>query len=162
VPDEPCYRAHSVARESEQSYPKPPSAWSLLTWSIRLKCDRNVPCSNCIARKTNCIFAPQARDRNRVAGLRTEAKQQVDARIQRLEQLVSSLISTEPQPQSVDPTRCDSDQSEVSTAALQRPLVDIESGRIVSNDRETVYVSGSHWASISYEVGENDGIQAWS
>jgi hypothetical protein len=31
-------------------------------------------------------------------------------------------------------------------------LADIELGRIVSNDRQTVYVAGSHWASISYEV----------
>lgn len=113
-----------------------------------------MPCSNCIARKTTCIFAPQARDRNRVAGLRTEAKQQVDARIQRLEQLVSSLISTDPQPQTVSLNGCDSDHPDLATANVQRPLADIESGRIVSNDRQTIYVSGSHWASISYEVGE--------
>jgi hypothetical protein len=43
---------------------------------------------------------------------------------------------------------------------VQRPLADIESGRIVSNDRQTIYVSGSHWASISYEVGGNEGTKA--
>jgi hypothetical protein len=134
--------------------------WTLLTRNSRLKCDRNVPCSNCIARKTTCIFAPQARDRNRVAGLRTEAKQQVDARIQRLEHLVSSLISTDPQLQSANVTGRDSDQPDVATANVQRPLADIESGRIVSNECQTVYVSGSHWASISYEVGGSDGIQS--
>ena len=118
---------------------------------MRLKCDRNVPCSNCIARKTTCIFAPQARDRNRVAGLRTEAKQQVDERIQRLEQLVSSLISSESQPQSDGLTGPNGNQSDAGPG-VSRPLADIESGRIVLDERQTVYVSGSHWASICYEV----------
>lgn len=118
---------------------------------MRLKCDRNVPCSNCIARKTTCIFAPQARDRNRVAGLRTEAKQQVNERIQRLEQLVSSLISTESQPQSNGLIGTNGNHCDVAHG-VPHPSADIESGRIVSDDRQTVYVSGSHWASISYEV----------
>jgi len=124
----------------------------------RLKCDRNVPCSNCIARKTECVFAPQARDRNRVAGLRTDTKHQVDARIQRLEQLVSSLISAESQPQSVKQSGWDNNQPNEVSSGVQRPLAEIESGRIVSDDCQTVYVSGSHWASISHEVGDHSNI----
>jgi hypothetical protein len=131
----------------------------VLTCNSRLKCDRNVPCSNCIARKTDCVFAPQARDRNRVAGLRTDTKHQVDARIQRLEQLVNSLIYTESQPQSVNLSGWNNHQPDEATPDVQRPLADIESGRIVSDDRQTVYVSGSHWASISYEVGDHSNIQ---
>ena len=86
--------------------------------------------------------------------MRTEAKHEVDARIQRLEQLVNSMISTDSQSQSPVPTRQNGDQAGQANSDVQRPLAEIESGRIVSNDQQTVYVSGSHWASICYEVGE--------
>jgi hypothetical protein len=69
------------------------------------------------------------------------------------------LISTDPQPQTVSLNGCDSDHPDVATANVQRPLADIESGRIVSNDRQTIYVSGSHWASISYEVSRSHGMR---
>jgi hypothetical protein len=123
----------------------------VLTDIARLKCDRNVPCSNCVARKTNCIFSPQARDRNRISGLRTEAREQVDARIHRLEQLVKSMISPESLPQASHANGTGEQPSMVPSDA-QQPSADIESGRIMTNNHQTVYVSGAHWASICYEV----------
>jgi hypothetical protein len=123
----------------------------MLTNSGRLKCDRNVPCSNCIARKASCVFAPQARHQNRVLGMRTEAKHQVDARLRRLEQLVNSMTSPVSQTSPVNVTEYD-EQPGAALSDVQKPSVAIESGRIVTNSQQTVYVSGAHWASICYEV----------
>ena len=70
------------------------------------------------------------------------------------------MISADSQPRSANPGSCDGDQPNATATVLPRPLADIESGRIVSNDYQTVYVSGSHWASISYEVSGDVGVQA--
>jgi hypothetical protein len=129
----------------------------VLTGSARLKCDRNVPCSNCVARKTDCIFSPQARDRHRVSGLRTEAREQVDARLHRLEQLVKSMISPESLPRAFDADGTN-EQPVVVPSDDPKPSPDIESGRIMTNSHQTVYVSGAHWASICYEVSRRKDL----
>jgi hypothetical protein len=129
----------------------------VLTSSARLKCDRNVPCSNCFARKTDCIFSPQARDRNRVSGLRTEAREQVDARLHRLEQLVKSMISSESLGQALN-VNGTCEQPVVIPSGDQKPSPDIESGRIMTSNHQTVYVSGAHWASICYEVSRRKDL----
>lgn len=125
-----------------------------LTACHRLKCDRNVPCSNCIARQTTCVFSPQAR--NRISSSRTEARQQFDSRIRRLEQLVNSMVSQNSRSNASESINSKESIKKSSTASPNGPEseAEIESGRIVSSNDQTIYVSGAHWASICYEVSK--------
>lgn len=163
---ESCYLALFAGNESEPcvfcTFQSPVSCidakCEILTGHPRLKCDRAVPCSNCVARNTTCVFAPQSRDRG--PPLRAEAKQQLDARLRRLEQSVNSLVSKQSQPQT-NGSRCKAERQGDDSVGARAASLDIESGQMVSSSDQTIYVSGSHWASICYEVKETTDL-AWS
>ncbi|KAH8901265.1 hypothetical protein GQ53DRAFT_631746 [Thozetella sp. PMI_491] len=111
----------------------------------RLKCDRKEPCGNCISRSVDCLYAPyprRARERGQGVsmGASTGTTQQLDARIRRLEQLLSSVAAQKEQ--------MTSDGSDSSRAGLLKP------GRIMSGNNQTTYVSGTHWASIGDEIAD--------
>lgn len=140
------YRAPSVDSESEHI---------ILLWhvtppdSFRLRCDREMPCGNCVARDANCVFAPQARER--LPNSRAQANHQAEARIRRLEQLVNSLVAQNQRPPEVNSQQQQKRQNHVTPASNSSSL-EIESGQMISNSDTTGEVSGAHWTSICYEV----------
>ena len=65
----------------------------LISLFLRLKCDRQRPCQNCIARETpsSCWYAKQGANEGRTA-VRSTDSDDVRGRINRLESLVISLM----------------------------------------------------------------------
>ncbi|KAF5007783.1 hypothetical protein FDECE_5907 [Fusarium decemcellulare] len=134
-----------------------------------LKCNRDEPCSNCVARNVDCVYAPWPR--GRAAAQRREGNQQhLDSRVRHLEQLLSNIVSQMPvqQGRSSDGTSqsvgnlASSDVAMISDTSPQFPgsesrqngeLV-MKPGRMMLNSNEMIYVSGSHWSAICNEVGK--------
>ena len=143
--------------------------------TCRLKCDRKDPCSNCVARDAECIYAPLPRGRS--AGQTREANSELQGRLRRLEQLVNNVVAQSPSSQQPTSTRGRSVGNvgdDGSTNGSSEPLESIHSsgsegsqiqpGRVILNNKETIYVSGDHWASVCNEVPVSDFLYAimWS
>jgi hypothetical protein len=128
----------------------------------RLKCDRDEPCSNCVARNVSCQYAPWPR--GRVAAQRRDSRQpDLNDRVRHLEQLLGSIVSQLPagqqQQQQSTSVASPSIKSPASTyvttqASLQSngEGCEVKPGRMMANPNETIYVSSSHWSAICHEV----------
>ncbi|KAF5655433.1 hypothetical protein FHETE_11187, partial [Fusarium heterosporum] len=125
----------------------------------KLKCDRDEPCSNCVARNVSCQYAPWPR--SRVAAQRRDSKQpDLNDRVRHLEQLLGSIVSQLPaQQQQSTSSGSPAIKSPASTyVAAQGSLVsngegaEVKPGRMMANPNETIYVSSSHWSAICHEV----------
>jgi len=126
----------------------------------RLKCDRQDPCSNCVARNFECTYASNAKSRNRRQG--QDAFEHLNARIRHLEQLVTNVVANDSSMRPPKAPQLESkyasgsnvvvDTSDESPSHLRIPA-EVKAGRLMSTkDQQTIYVSGVHWASICEEV----------
>ncbi|KAH6880631.1 hypothetical protein B0T10DRAFT_495055 [Thelonectria olida] len=121
----------------------------------KLKCDRNEPCGNCVARKVDCQYA------NRQDG------HHLNARLRRLEQLIGTLTAERGTRQDMPiaqdahlrlneahgtigepstPNHVGRDVAACTEEASSMP------GRMMGNDNQITYVSAVHWAAIHNEV----------
>ncbi|KAF4993403.1 hypothetical protein FGRMN_6490 [Fusarium graminum] len=125
----------------------------------KLKCDRDEPCSNCVARNVSCQYAPWPR--SRAAAQRRDSKQpDLNDRVRHLEQLLGSIVSQLPaQQQQSASSSSPAIKSPASTHVVaQGSLVsngegaEVKPGRMMANPNETIYVSSSHWSAICHEV----------
>lgn len=136
------------------------------TDELRLKCDRNEPCSNCVARGFDCVYGSYARGRRPTEG--QEANRQLDARIRHLEQLINSMAArglrnSEDSSLQGDRRHAAANSSDGGDATHQdtsndpsNGVLEYEPGRIVSSNNQMTYVSSTHWASVCNEVRDTD------
>lgn len=124
----------------------------------KLKCDRDEPCSNCVARNVPCQYAPWPR--GRAAAHRKDSRQtDLNDRVRHLETLLGSIVSQLPSQQGSS-SGSPSIKSPASTyitnqGSLQSSGSDsteVKPGRLMANPNETIYVSSSHWSAICHEV----------
>ncbi|KAH7150336.1 fungal-specific transcription factor domain-containing protein [Dactylonectria estremocensis] len=121
----------------------------------KLKCDRNQPCSNCLARDAECTYASGRRGRGFPQS--RGGNPQLEDRIRRLEQLISTMASQTPQ--QAESNSASSNKQKASsnaTSSYSDPaeLLEIKPGRMMASDNQTTYVSGTHWAALCNEVAE--------
>ncbi|KAM5343615.1 hypothetical protein ACJ41O_012152 [Fusarium nematophilum] len=116
----------------------------------RLKCDRDEPCSNCVARGIDCAYAPWPR--GRAAAQKRNGTQQLEGRIRHLEQLLGSIVSQMPPRQGEASTPSSQAPQPTGYEPPENGAHQVKPGRMMSSDSEMVYVSGSHWAAICNEV----------
>ncbi|KAI7763728.1 hypothetical protein LZL87_011585 [Fusarium oxysporum] len=132
---------------------------------LRLKCDRDEPCSNCVARNVSCQYAPWPR--GRVAAQRRDSRQNdLSDRVRHLEQLLGSIVQQLPAQQGTS-NGSPSIKSPASTyvtashvtgshqgshQSSQAEGSEVKPGRMMANPNETIYVSSSHWSAICHEV----------
>lgn len=140
---------------------------TMLTNKIRrLKCDRDEPCSNCVARNVSCQYAPWPR--GRVAAQRRDSRQNdLSDRVRHLEQLLGSIVQQLPAQQGTS-NGSPSVKSPASTFVTTSHVTgsnqgshhssqegsEVKPGRMMANPNETIYVSSSHWSAICHEVGK--------
>ncbi|KAF5253840.1 hypothetical protein FANTH_1301 [Fusarium anthophilum] len=130
----------------------------------RLKCDRDEPCSNCVARNVSCQYAPWPR--GRVAAQRRDSRQNdLSDRVRHLEQLLGSIVQQLPAQQGTS-NGSPSIKSPASTYVTTSHVTgshqgshhssqegsEVKPGRMMANPNETIYVSSSHWSAICHEV----------
>ncbi|KAF5545679.1 transcriptional regulatory [Fusarium phyllophilum] len=130
----------------------------------RLKCDRDEPCSNCVARNVSCQYAPWPR--GRVAAQRRDSRQNdLSDRVRHLEQLLGSIVQQLPAQQGPS-NGSHSIKSPASTYVTASHVTgsnqgshhssqegsEVKPGRMMANPNETIYVSSSHWSAICHEV----------
>ncbi|KAF5023476.1 hypothetical protein F66182_4476 [Fusarium sp. NRRL 66182] len=128
----------------------------------KLKCDRDEPCSNCVARNVACVYASYPR--GRVAAQRRDARNSdLNDRVQHLEQLLGSIVSQLPPQQqqlatsAISPSikspesRYKTNQGSIHSAS-HSGSPQVKPGRMMANPNETIYVSSSHWSAICHEV----------
>lgn len=129
----------------------------------RLKCDRDEPCSNCVARNVSCQYAPWPRGRVAAAQRRDSRQPDLNDRVRHLEQLLGSIVSQLPagqqQQQQSTSTASPSIKSPASTYVTTQASLhsngdgcEVKPGRMMANPNETIYVSSSHWSAICHEV----------
>lgn len=142
----------------------------MLTGAIcRLKCDRNQPCGNCVARSTDCVYSSASRNRP-VAAQRRDGNANLENRLRRLEELLNTMAPRGSQQGSnggaatssrehnnrekgASPEDDSSLQSDPSNLSEAKP------GRMMSSDSQVAYVSSTHWAALCNEVrGASDSI----
>lgn len=133
---------------------------------VRLRCDREQPCSNCAARNVDCKYGSSPGSRN-TSQART-SRQQLDARLHHLESLVSTIAS---RPSRLDESALEAnreqsvyessrDRSHLQTSydhSLDKSIApggksETLPGRLIANENQTIYVSASHWTAICDEV----------
>jgi hypothetical protein len=125
----------------------------------KLKCDRDEPCSNCVARNVSCQYAPWPR--GRVAAQRRDNRQtDLNDRVRHLETLLGSIVSQLPSQQGSS-SGSPSIKSPASTyitnqgslqSSSSKDSTEVKPGRLMANPNETIYVSSSHWSAICHEV----------
>ncbi|KIL93829.1 hypothetical protein FAVG1_02391 [Fusarium avenaceum] len=129
----------------------------------KLKCDRDEPCSNCVARNVSCQYAPWPRGRVAAAQRRDSRQPDLNDRVRHLEQLLGSIVSQLPagqqQQQQSTSTTSPSIKSPASTYVTTQASLhsngdgcEVKPGRMMANPNETIYVSSSHWSAICHEV----------
>ncbi|RGP74614.1 hypothetical protein FSPOR_1191 [Fusarium sporotrichioides] len=125
----------------------------------KLKCDRDEPCSNCVARNVSCQYAPWPR--GRAAAQRRDNRQtDLNDRVRHLETLLGSIVSQLPSQQGSS-SGSPSIKSPASTyitnqgslhSSSNGDSTEVKPGRLMANPNETIYVSSSHWSAICHEV----------
>lgn len=130
----------------------------------KLKCDRDEPCSNCVARNVSCQYAPWPR--GRVAAQRRDSRQNdLSDRVRHLEQLLGTIVQQLPAQQGTS-NGSPSIKSPASTYVTTSHVTgsnqgshqssqegsEVKPGRMMANPNETIYVSSSHWSAICHEV----------
>jgi hypothetical protein len=121
-----------------------------------------------VARDSECVYAPLPRGRS--TGRSREANNELGARLRRLEQLVNNVVSQSPSSQQPDGTLgvpqhsvrggSVSDDAAANSSPDQFESIcssgseksQIQPGRVILGGKETIYVSGDHWASMCNEV----------
>ncbi|EXL42175.1 hypothetical protein FOCG_15525 [Fusarium oxysporum f. sp. radicis-lycopersici 26381] len=130
----------------------------------KLKCDRDEPCSNCVARNVSCQYAPWPR--GRVAAQRRDSRQHdLSDRVRHLEQLLGSIVQQLPtqqgtsngspsikSPASTYVTNSLATGSHQGSHRSSQEGSEVKPGRMMANPNETIYVSSSHWSAICHEV----------
>ncbi|ENH72001.1 hypothetical protein FOC1_g10001849 [Fusarium oxysporum f. sp. cubense race 1] len=130
----------------------------------KLKCDRDEPCSNCVARNVSCQYAPWPR--GRVAAQRRDSRQHdLSDRVRHLEQLLGSIVQQLPaqqgtsngspsikSPASTYVTNSLATGSHQGSHQSSQEGSEVKPGRMMANPNETIYVSSSHWSAICHEV----------
>ncbi|KAJ4050243.1 hypothetical protein NW761_005032 [Fusarium oxysporum] len=130
----------------------------------KLKCDRDEPCSNCVARNVSCQYAPWPR--GRVAAQRRDSRQNdLSDRVRHLEQLLGSIVQQLPtqqgtsngspsikSPASTYVTNSLATGSHQGSHQSSQEGSEVKPGRMMANPNETIYVSSSHWSAICHEV----------
>ncbi|KAH8596916.1 fungal-specific transcription factor domain-containing protein [Bisporella sp. PMI_857] len=132
--------------------------------------------NNCIARNCDCVYASYPRGRN--SARRRDTSDQLDGRIRRLEHLINTIttqslqgggysLAHRSQQQDEDTVGlCDQGTSEplvqqMGSDASNAEALEIKPGRIVSNNKQTTYVSGTHWAAICNEYLNGVDLEAY-
>ncbi|KAH7134170.1 fungal-specific transcription factor domain-containing protein [Dactylonectria macrodidyma] len=121
----------------------------------KLKCDRNQPCSNCLSRDADCTYASGRRGRGFPQS--RGSNHQLEDRIRRLEQLISTMASQTPQQGEnnlASNNKQDTSSDAISSYSTPAELLGIKPGRMMATDNQTTYVSGTHWAALCNEVAE--------
>lgn len=134
----------------------------------RLKCDRDEPCSNCVARNVSCQYAPWPRGRVAAQQRRDNRQTDLNDRVRHLEQLLGSIVNQLPAQQQGGPssdspsikspastyiTQGGSLQGSLQSSSGSGDSTEVKPGRMMANPNETIYVSSSHWSAICNEVG---------
>ncbi|EEP76710.1 conserved hypothetical protein [Uncinocarpus reesii 1704] len=145
----------------------------------RLKCNRVVPCENCVKRgdAVSCTYAqPSARKRNQTSQQQPPTPDDMQNRIDRLENLVLSLMTHESQsagatPSKKLPSRNATTYTQWNTRSS--PLKDAGHGnsreeesdteqvtksfgimKVDAQNQKSYYVSEAHWTSILTDIAE--------
>ncbi|KAF4457204.1 hypothetical protein F53441_768 [Fusarium austroafricanum] len=122
----------------------------------KLKCDRDEPCSNCVARNVSCQYAPWPR--GRIAAQRRDNKQaDLSDRVRHLENLLGSIVhqlpgSSNGSPDIKSPGSSAYVTTQGSGHSSHNEGTEVKPGRMMANPNETIYVSSSHWSAICHEV----------
>lgn len=136
----------------------------------KLKCDRNQPCGNCVARSTDCVYSSASRNRP-VAAQRRDGNANLENRLRRLEELLNTMAPRGSQQGSngsaATSSREQNDRekgaSPEDNSSLQSDpsnLSDVKPGRMMSSDSQVAYVSSTHWAALCNEVAElREGLE---
>ncbi|KAF5710069.1 transcriptional regulatory [Fusarium mundagurra] len=116
----------------------------------RLKCDRDEPCSNCVARNVSCQYAPWPR--GRVAAQRRDSRQNdLSDRVRHLEQLLGSIVQQLPAQQGTS-NGSPSIKSPASTYVTASNVTGSNQGSHHSSQEGSEVKPGSHWSAICHEV----------
>lgn len=144
--------AHPAGNESAATTT---DACELTTDGTRLKCDREDPCANCVARRIDCLYS--SLPRARAARSRREGDSQLAERIRHLEQLVNTIVTDGPATRSGSAGQGRENTSPTISAGAQSNSTDsagsnLKPGQVIRTENETIYVSSTHWSSLCAEV----------
>lgn len=143
--------------------------WFLL---YRLKCNRAVPCENCVKRgdAPSCVYAQNGtRKRNLTNQSASSSPDDMQNRIDRLEGLVMSIMTNGPQSAGTDAATAAISGTGSSSTGPNTQDVELNDGEMGADESDTdkvtkslgimkvdnnksFYISDSHWASVLHEV----------
>jgi hypothetical protein len=124
----------------------------------RIKCNRELPCQNCIVRSIPSRCDYRGHGPITVPGLRSAHAEGMQERLNRLENLVTTLVAQDSVPGQVHPGSEDgsghSTQEEVSREAESTSTASIQHGLGVLkvDGHSSVYRGSTHWRDVMKEV----------
>ena len=144
---------------------------------LRLKCDRNLPCENCVKRNlsSSCTYVHAAlREKSSSIQKSTNGQKDVQSQLQHLEELVVSLMNKsnrngsssttgnlQATPQSSPDLTAANELGQPTETLGRNILKDTATvlGRISIEDDQPSYVGSAHWTAILDSVSPLPGIQ---